>query len=161
MVVVQCHTHGGGLLSVQLQFRHGGLINQLSISRSSLRFLIIIITVIANTKTPLEHLYRNIYSQTCWSGQQRDLIISIHFGRVPTYLCFIFYIVPKRNQTNDIHLTIRFDRGGLLWPRGQKNVRGRKTAQNKCKQSLPDNPREISYLSDRTIGVIIDTIVNF
>ena len=43
------------------------------------------------------------YSQTHLSGYNWDLIMSIHWGRVSSYPCFIRYIVSEWDQTNYVH----------------------------------------------------------
>ena len=53
----------------------------------------------------LPHNVVCLYIQTRFGGYHWDLIMSIHLGRVSTYPCFIFAIMSKPDQTNDIHLS--------------------------------------------------------
>jgi len=66
--------------------------------------------VVTSSKSPLP----SDYSQTHLTGQHWSLIMSTLLGTVPTYPCFILYIVSKwEDQTNDIHLTRLSTYGGL------------------------------------------------
>jgi len=79
-------------------------------------------------------------SQTRLSGQHWDPIMSTHLGRVSTCPCFILYIVSKRDQTNDIHLSGHL-RGGsvaewlVCWTQPQKKP-GFKSQPQHCRVTV-------------------------